>query len=241
MLQESYPYYLANRPVAANRDLPVLDKYTGEVATYVARADQEAIEHGIEAAAEAAEAMRRLPAYQRQSVLYHCVHRLEERAEELAQALCIEAGKPIRDSRGEVQRLIDTFRYAAEEVPRLGGEVMELEISARARGYRGMYKRVPIGPVSLISPFNFPLNLVAHKVAPALAVGCPFVLKPSSRTPVGALILGEILAETDLPEGAFSILPCSREREGRRCCSSSGATRPASSTRTPIWTTHSRG
>ena len=91
------------------------------------------------------------------------------------------------------------------------GEVQPLDISPRARGYRGMWKRVPIGPCSFISPFNFPLNLAAHKVAPALAVGCPFVLKPASRTPLGAIIMGEVLAETDLPKGAFSILPASRD------------------------------
>ena len=99
-------------------------------------------------------------------------------------SLCVEAGKPITDSRGEVSRLIDTFRIAAEESVRMSGEVMNLEIAPRARGYRGMYIRVPIGPCSFISPFNFPLNLAAHKVAPALAVGCPFVLKPASRTPI---------------------------------------------------------
>ena len=99
---------------------------------------------------------------------------------------------------------------AAEEAVRFNGEVQNLEISARAKGYRGMLKRVPIGPCSFISPFNFPLNLAAHKVAPALAVGCPFILKPASLTPIGALIIGEVLAETDLPEGAFSILPCKR-------------------------------
>src|SRR5690606_12572895 len=106
---------------------------------------------------------------------------------------------------------IDTFRIAAEESVRIGGEMMNLEISARAKGYQGIFKRVPVGPCSLISPFNFPLNLTAHKVAPAIAVGCPFVLKPASRTPIGALIIGEVLAETDLPEGAFSILPCNRD------------------------------
>jgi acyl-CoA reductase-like NAD-dependent aldehyde dehydrogenase len=144
-------------------------------------------------------------------VLSHCVARFRERAEELALALCIEAGKPIKDSRGEVSRLIDTFRVAAEESVRIGGEVVPLDISARARGYSGMWKRVPIGPCSFISPFNFPLNLAAHKVAPALAAGCPFVLKPASLTPVGAIIIGEVLAETDLPEGAFSILPARRD------------------------------
>jgi acyl-CoA reductase-like NAD-dependent aldehyde dehydrogenase len=144
-------------------------------------------------------------------VLAHCVKRFTERADELAQALCIEAGKPIRDSRGEVGRLIDTFRIAAEESVRMTGEVQPLDISARAKGYQGMWKRVPIGPCSFISPFNFPLNLAAHKIAPAIAVGCPFVMKPASRTPLGAIIIGEVLAETDLPPGAFSILPAHRE------------------------------
>lgn len=210
MLAASYPYYVANRPEAPNQDLAVLDKYSGAVATRVAQADAAAIDRAIAAATAAAPAMATLAAYERQEVLYHCVRRFGERAEELARILCIEAGKPIKDARGEVGRLIDTFRIAAEESTRIEGRVLPLDISPRARGYSGMWKRVPIGPCSLISPFNFPLNLVAHKVAPALAVGCPFVLKPSSRTPVGALVIGEILAETKLPEGAFSILPCTR-------------------------------
>ncbi len=94
---------------------------------------------------------------------------------------------------------------------RINGEVMSLDRTTKSKGYTGMYQPVPIGPCSFISPFNFPLNLAAHKVAPALAVGCPFILKPASMTPIGALIIGEILAETDLPEGAFSILPCRRD------------------------------
>jgi acyl-CoA reductase-like NAD-dependent aldehyde dehydrogenase len=152
--------------------------------------------------------MKEMPAYARQAVLEHCVSRFRERQEELALALAIEAGKPIRDARGEVTRLIDTFKVAAEEATRIDGSVLTLDISKRAAGTRGFTRRVPIGPVSLITPFNFPLNLVAHKVAPAIAAGCPFLVKPSERTPIGSLILGEILAETDLPEGAFSILPC---------------------------------
>ena len=211
MLREAYPYYLANEPVQANRDLAVVDKYTGQEATRVAQADARAIDEAIARSVEAAAAMRDLPAYRRQAVLQHCVRRFTERAEEFAFALCVEAGKPIRDSRGEVTRLIDTFRVAAEESVRSYGEVLPMDISPRARGYSGMWKRVPIGPCSFISPFNFPLNLTAHKVAPALAVGCPFVLKPASLTPVGALLIGEVLAETDLPKGAFSILPCHRD------------------------------
>ena len=214
-LAATYPYYLANEPVAPNHDLEVLDKYSGEVATRVALADDAAIDRAIQAAVEATEPMARMAAYERQAVLDHCVVRFKERFEELADALCIEAGKPIKDARGEVGRLIDTFRIASEESVRIGGEVMPLDISPRARGYSGQWKRVPIGPCSFISPFNFPLNLAAHKVAPALAVGCPFVLKPASLTPIGALVIGEVLAETDLPRGAFSILPCSREGANR--------------------------
>ncbi len=214
-LQETYPYYLANAPEAPNHDLEVLDKYSGEVATRVALADDAAIDRAIEAAVEAAAPMAAMAAYERKAVLDHCVSRFRERFEELASALCVEAGKPIKDARGEVTRLIDTFQIASEESVRIGGEVMPLDISPRARGYTGMWKRVPIGPCSFISPFNFPLNLAAHKVAPALAVGCPFVLKPASLTPIGALVIGEVLAETDLPRGAFSILPCAREGAAR--------------------------
>jgi aldehyde dehydrogenase (NAD+) len=211
VLKPTYPYYLANEPRQPNADLEVTDKYTGQVATRVALADAAAIDAGIAAAVAAQDPLRKLAPFQRQAVLEHCVRRFGERFDELAMALCIEAGKPIRDARGEVTRLIDTFKVAAAEALRIDGEVINLEISPRAKGYRGFWKRVPIGACSFISPFNFPLNLAAHKVAPALAVGCPFVLKPASRTPIGALIIGEVLAETDLPKGAFSILPAHRD------------------------------
>lgn len=211
MLKSRYPYYLANQAVYANEDLKVLDKYTGELACHVAMADAEVIDHAISAAQGATAAMRRMAAFERQAVLDHCVRRFTERFDELAEALCIEAGKPIKDARGEVTRLIDTFRIAAEESTRIGGDVIPMDISARAKGYTGMTKRVPIGPCSFISPFNFPLNLAAHKVAPAIAAGCPFILKPASLTPIGAILIAEVLAETDLPKGAFSVLPCRRD------------------------------
>ncbi|TWI11875.1 aldehyde dehydrogenase family protein [Aerolutibacter ruishenii] len=211
MLKKRYPYYLANRPVQANDHLDVLDKYRGKRATRVAFADAAAVRKAIVAAHRARDAMAAFPPDARRDVLEHCVRRFTARAEELAQALCIEAGKPIKDARGEVTRLIDTFRIAAGEATRIGGDVLELQLSPRTRGYRGMTRRVPVGVCSFITPFNFPLNLVAHKVAPAIAAGCPFVLKPAAKTPVGALIIGEVLAETDLPKGAFSVLPCSNE------------------------------
>ena len=210
-LREKYPYFLANEEVYANEDLVVTDKYTNKPATRVALADSKAIDQGIAASVLAAPEMEDMPSFERQQILEHCVTRFRERSDELAYALCIEAGKPIKDSKGEVSRLIDTFKIAAEESVRIPGELQTLDISPRAKGYRGMWKRVPIGPCSFISPFNFPLNLAAHKVAPAIAAGCPFVMKPASRTPLGAIIMGEVLAETSLPKGAFSILPCSRD------------------------------
>ena len=210
-LREKYPYFLANEAVYANDDLVVTDKYTNKPATRVALADSKAIDQGIAASVLAAPEMEDMPSFERQQILEHCVTRFRERSDELAYALCVEAGKPIKDSKGEVSRLIDTFKIAAEESVRIPGELQTLDISPRAKGYRGMWKRVPIGPCSFISPFNFPLNLAAHKVAPAIAAGCPFVMKPASRTPLGAIIMGEVLAETSLPKGAFSILPCSRD------------------------------
>lgn len=210
-MRSEYPLFVGSCPETPNADLSVHDKFTGALVARVPLADAATIERALAAAEAAATPLRAMRPYERQAVLQHCVRRFQERAEELAQVLCVEAGKPIRDSRGEVTRLIDTFRIAAEESVRIGGEVLNLEIAPRARGYRGMTRRVPIGPCSFIAPFNFPLNLAAHKIAPALAVGCPFLLKPASYTPISALLIGEILAETALPPGAFSILPCRRD------------------------------
>jgi acyl-CoA reductase-like NAD-dependent aldehyde dehydrogenase len=207
MLDKTYPYYLANEPRTSSTMLEVYDKYSGEIATRVAMPDDQATEAAIRAAVQAAGPMKNFKPWARQAVLQHCAQRFQERYEELAMALCIEAGKPIKDAAGEVTRLIETFRIAAEEAVRVNGETLNLELASRLGGYRGYTQRVPLGPVSFITPFNFPLNLVAHKVAPAIAAGCPFVLKPSEKTPIGALIIGQVLAETDLPKGAFSVLP----------------------------------
>lgn len=207
MLKPNYPFYLANRAQQPNADLAVCDKYTGELAARVALADASVLNEAIARASAAAAPLRRMSAWQRKEVLQHLVARCRDRADELTQALVIEAGKPIQFACGEVARLIDTLEMGAEEATRIRGEVLPLDVSPRAAGYRGMWQRVPVGPCGFITPWNFPLNLVAHKIAPALACGCPFVLKPASATPISALLLGEILAETDLPPGAFSILP----------------------------------
>lgn len=211
-MPKKYPYYLANKPIMpGNKSLPVADKYSGEIFAETALATPEIIDHAISAAVAAEKPMAQLASYERRAVLEHALIRIGERQNELAELLCREAGKPIKDARGEVTRLMDTFRIAMEESTRIGGEVLPLDITPRTHGYRGFTRRVPIGACSFISPFNFPLNLAAHKIAPAIAAGCPFILKPASLTPLGALTLGEILAETKLPEGAFSILPCARD------------------------------
>ncbi|MGE3182692.1 MAG: aldehyde dehydrogenase family protein, partial [Phycisphaerae bacterium] len=184
MLRDQYPLFLAGQAQQPNADLEVHNKYTGKLATKVAKADRRMIERGIAAATESFTETRKLPAYRRQEICNHVVERVQEREDELAQALCIEAGKPINDARGEITRLVDTFRIAAEEAVRIRGEYDPLDISARAEGYESIIRRFPIGVCSFITPFNFPMNLVAHIVAPAIAVGSPVVLKPASATPV---------------------------------------------------------
>jgi acyl-CoA reductase-like NAD-dependent aldehyde dehydrogenase len=207
MVQARYPFYLANRPQQPNADMEVVDKYSDKAVARVALADASVLDQAIAAAAEAAGPMRRLAAWQRKAVLKHLYARCKENSEELADVLVVEAGKPIQFARAEVARLLDTVELSAEESTRIMGEVLPLDIAERSGAYRGMWRRVPVGPCGFITPWNFPLNLVAHKIGPAIACGCPFVLKPASYTPISALILGEILAETDLPPGAFSILP----------------------------------
>jgi acyl-CoA reductase-like NAD-dependent aldehyde dehydrogenase len=207
MMNERYPLYLANRPQQPNADLAVVDKFTDKTVSHVALADAQILDQAIAAAAAAAEPMRRLASWQRKSVLKHILARCTERKDELAEVLVVEAGKPMQFAKGEVARLLDTVEIAVEESTRIVGVVLPLDIAERSGGYRGMWRRVPVGPCGFITPWNFPLNLVAHKIAPAIACGCPFVLKPASYTPISALIIGEILAETDLPPGAFSILP----------------------------------
>src|SRR5262245_9811594 len=160
VLRQAYPYYLAGKPLSPNRDLVVSNKYTGQPAARVAAADSAAVDAAIAAAVRGFQQTRRLAGFERKRVLEHIVRRVDERAEEFARALAIEAGKPIRDARGEVTRLADTFRIAADEATRTPGEYLPLDISPRAAGYESLWRRFPAGPCAFITPFNFPLNLV---------------------------------------------------------------------------------
>jgi glyceraldehyde-3-phosphate dehydrogenase (NADP+) len=152
--------------------------------------------------------MRTMPAYARAAALATIASRIDQRREEFAQAITAEAGKPISDARREVGRALQTFSVAAEEAKRIPGEVVPLDWTPGSDHSVGLTRRVPIGPVLGITPFNFPLNLVAHKVAPCLAAGNPMVLKPAPQTPLTALLLGEVIGSVEVPPGAFSVVPC---------------------------------
>ena len=153
--------------------------------------------------------MRRLPGYARSAILLKTADALRERREDFAATMTSEAGKPLTDARREVDRAIQTFSVAAEEAKRIGGEVLPLDWSPGTESHWGMTRRFPIGPILGITPFNFPLNLVAHKVAPALAAGNSIYIKPAPQTPLTALLLGEVLMESGAPPGAVNIVPCS--------------------------------
>jgi glyceraldehyde-3-phosphate dehydrogenase (NADP+) len=207
-----HPIYLAGRWVESSDLLDVANPARpGEPAgrTYLASAEQ--YEEAVEAAVAAFEVTRRLPAYERGAALRSISDGIRARREELGRLIAIEAGKPIRDAMVEVDRAVVTFRLGAEEAERIGGEVVPLDLMPSSRGRTGITRRFPIGPVAAISPFNFPLNLAAHKLAPAIAAGNSVVLKPPSKDPLTMLTVAEIIDEAGLPDGAVSILPMTRE------------------------------
>ncbi len=206
----SVPIFLAGEFVEGGSPLEVRNPATGELIATTFQAGRHQLEDATSAAVEAFDKTRKLASYERRDALAHVAQRITEDAEELAELLTRESGKPIKDARGEVARGGLTFRTAAEEALRITGEWLPLDWNAANRGRSGIVRRYPIGPVAGISPFNFPLNLAAHKVAPAIAAGCSIVLKPPSKDPLVMLRVARYLAETDLPRGAVSILPMDR-------------------------------
>lgn len=207
-----YPLYVAGKAITTGQWLEVQHKYQHSVYARVALADTKVLEKAIAASVKAEAEMAALKPYQKQKILLHCVKRFNELREELTEILIAEGGKPRGAASAEVERLINTFQLAADAVTQLDdGRMLPLAVTPAAARFRGMVKHVPVGAISLISPFNFPLNLVAHKIAPAIAAGCPFVLKPASLTPISALKIAQVLAETDLPKGSWSVLPCDRQ------------------------------
>jgi acyl-CoA reductase-like NAD-dependent aldehyde dehydrogenase len=197
---------VAGKAVDGSDSFEILNPYTGNVVGVTSWATPEQVEEAVQAAYDLKNEAAALPIHVRADALLTISRRIGERAEELAQLITAENGKPILWARAEVSRAVSVFRLASEEARRWSGEAVRLDTDKAAEGRVAYVRRVPKGPVLAISPFNFPLNLVAHKVAPAIAVGAPVVLKPAPKTPLSALVLAEIVAETDLPVGMLSVL-----------------------------------
>lgn len=202
--------FLAGRWEDGDDRLAVTSPYDGRVVGEVECAGSARAMEACVAAGAGFQAMRRLSAAGRAEILRQAAESIADRREEFARTIALENGKPIRQARLEAERAAHTFSLAAEEATRIHGELLPLDLRAGLEGRFGLVRRVPVGPVLGIAPFNFPLNLVAHKVAPALAAGCSIVVKPASRTPLSALLLAEVLEQAGLPPGALSVLPCSR-------------------------------
>ena len=207
-----FPFLIAGEATTTDSRIAIRNPFDGRIVATVSEADQVHIESAIAAASAVATEFASTPVHIRADALIHISTRLNDRHEEIAQLISAESGKPIKWARVEVTRAATTFRWAAEEARRWSGHMQRLDTDAGSDGRLALVHRVPRGPILGIAPFNFPLNLVAHKVAPALAVGAPIIVKPAPATPLSSLVLGELLAETSLPEGAWSVLTVSNEK-----------------------------
>ncbi|MGQ3684014.1 MAG: aldehyde dehydrogenase family protein [Candidatus Loosdrechtia sp.] len=207
-MKDKYKYLIGNEWRESKDVLEVKNPYDNAVVSTTFLATENDIDDAVQAATIAFEETRKLPVFKRAEILDKIKDGIRERSEEFAQMITMEAGKPISDSRAEVERAIGTFQTASEESKRMLGEYIPLDISERSKNRKGIHRRFPIGPILGISPFNFPLNLIAHKVAPAIAAGNPVIIKPSAKTPMTALLLGEVISGAGLPAGGFSVFPC---------------------------------
>ncbi|MEU8823084.1 aldehyde dehydrogenase family protein [Streptomyces sp. NPDC048636] len=209
----THAFWLAGRKATGETTLEVTSPWDGRRVGAVSVPTDAQIEEAVAAADAVRDAFAATPAHVRAAALDHVSRRLAERTEEIARLISDENGKPMKWARGEVGRAVSVFRFAAEEARRFnGGEAQRLDTDAGGVGRLALTRRFPRGTVLGIAPFNFPLNLCAHKVAPAIAVGAPIILKPAPATPLSALVLGELLAETELPAGSWSVLPVSNDR-----------------------------
>lgn len=207
-MTQTHQYLIGKEWKEGKNRLAIVNPFNNKIAGEVGMAEECDIHEAIGLAEHAFEKTRRLPAYARSRICAQIAEGIKKRFEEFARTISIESGKPLMYSRSEVARSISVFQIASEEANRQGGEVLDLDITESSHDKMGITRRFPIGPVAGISPFNFPLNLVSHKVAPAMACGNPIILKPSSNTPMTALLLGKVVMETDAVEGSISILPC---------------------------------
>ncbi|MET8171180.1 aldehyde dehydrogenase family protein [Streptomyces clavifer] len=212
-MTSTHAFWLAGRRATGEDSFDVSNPWDGRLVGTVGVPTDAQVEEAVAAAYAVREEFAATPAHVRAAALDHVVRRLTERTEEIAQLISAENGKPVKWARGEVGRAVSVFRFASEEARRFnGGDAQRLDTDAGGTGRLALTRRFPRGPVLGIAPFNFPLNLSAHKVAPAIAVGAPIILKPAPATPLSALVLGELLAETDLPAGSWSVLTVPNDR-----------------------------
>ena len=209
----THAFWLAGREATGETAFDVTSPWDGRLVGKVSVPTEAQVEEAVAAAHAVVDEFAATPAHVRAAALDHVSKRLAERTEEIAQLISAENGKPLKWARGEVGRAVSVFRWAAEEARRFNsGEAQRLDTDAGGVGRLALTRRIPKGVVLGIAPFNFPLNLSAHKVAPAIAVGAPIILKPAPATPISSLVLGEILAETDLPAGSWSVLTVPNDR-----------------------------
>lgn len=202
------PAIIGSKRYATDHYKEIKNLYSGEVIARVSEVSKELFERAVEEASSSERLMAGLPSYRKAEILQKVSEMLLQRKDEFAKTITLENGKPIVESRTEVERAVLTFRIASEEAARINGEFIRLDRNQFSEKRWGIVNRFPIGTVLGITPFNFPLNLVAHKIAPAIATGNPVIIKPSSKTPLTAIRLGELLIEAGIPEGCLSILPC---------------------------------
>ncbi|MFE5855043.1 aldehyde dehydrogenase family protein [Streptomyces sp. NPDC056500] len=212
-MTSTHAFWLAGREATGETSFDVTNSWDGRLVGRVSVPTEAQVEEAVAAAHAVRDEFAATPAHVRAAALDHVAKRLAERTEEIAQLISAENGKPIKWARGEVGRAVSVFRLAAEEARRFnGGQAQRLDTDAGGTGRLALTRRIPKGVVLGIAPFNFPLNLSAHKVAPAIAVGAPIILKPAPATPISSLVLGELLAETELPVGSWSVLPVPNDR-----------------------------
>jgi glyceraldehyde-3-phosphate dehydrogenase (NADP+) len=206
---------IGNEWVDAKETISVRSPHSGEVVGEVAKAGPAEMERAVQAAVRGFEETRKLPSFRRCEILQRAAAGLARRKEEIARTITLENAKPIKLSRAEVDRAVSTFSIASEEAKRIGGEVLPLDLNAQSENRLGITRRFPLGPILGIAPFNFPLNLVAHKVAPSMAAGNTIVLKPASSTPLSSLLLGEVLLEAGMVAGTVNVTPCGADLADR--------------------------
>lgn len=210
-MKTDYPLFLAGEFVTTKHILPVFEKFENREMAHTYLADKQVLNYAIQMAEKAVEPMKEMSSFDRHAVLNRIHKSILKNKNYLAEVLCKESAKPIRYALAEIDRAAQTFLISAEECKRLPMEYMRLDWTKAGEDREGLVKYFPCGIVAGISPFNFPLNLAVHKIAPAIAAGCPIILKPASTTPLSTLELAQILSESELPKGAVSVLPMNRQ------------------------------